>query len=164
MLLSWSCKKQTAVSHISTEATLFHSMLVCEWKDLRGEFMGHQSLTCWRNQLGDPQQWTKQRKTKEQVGHAGLFVNFDFVTPNAHSSSFRASLHVFEDREAVIRVALEGRSNVGHVSRTHRVDLDWLFDRINFGTTIQTEVANTNRQSVDVLTKVFFFRKNVERK
>ena len=36
-----------------------------------------------------------------------------------------------EDNEAVIKM-MKGRSPaMRHVSRTHRVALDWLFDRIN---------------------------------
>ena len=43
-------------------------------------------------------------------------------------------LEFFEDNEAVIKVISEGRSpTVRHVSRTHGVALDFLFDRINFG-------------------------------
>ena len=34
--------------------------------------------------------------------------------------------------EAVIKMIIKGRSpTMRHVSRTHRVALDWLFDRIN---------------------------------
>ena len=41
-------------------------------------------------------------------------------------------LYVFEDNEAVIKMIMKGRSpTMRHVSRTHRVALDWLFDRIN---------------------------------
>ena len=41
-------------------------------------------------------------------------------------------LYVFEDNDAVIKMIIKGRSpTVRHVSRTHRVALDWLFDRIN---------------------------------
>ena len=38
----------------------------------------------------------------------------------------------FEDNEAVIKMIIKGRSTTMRlVSRTHRVALDWLFDRIN---------------------------------
>ena len=38
----------------------------------------------------------------------------------------------FEDNEAVIKMVIKGRSpTMRHVSRTHRVALDWLLDRIN---------------------------------
>ena len=60
--------------------------------------------------------------------------NVDLVPSNVHSSHQEALLYVFEDNEAVIKMIIKGRSpTMKHVSRTHRVALDWLFDRINFG-------------------------------
>ena len=46
--------------------------------------------------------------------------------------------------------------NMRHVSRTHRVDLDWLFDRINLEAAVQIKYANTAQQIADVLTKSSF--------
>ena len=41
-------------------------------------------------------------------------------------------LYISDENEAVIKMILKGRSpTMRHVSRTHRVALDWLFDRIN---------------------------------
>ena len=40
-----------------------------------------------------------------------------------------------------------------HVSRTHRVSLDWLLDRINLDPKIQIRYIDTKHQMVDVLTK-----------
>ena len=45
-----------------------------------------------------------------------------------------------------------------HVSRTHRVALDWLFDRINLDPKIQIKYIDTNYQLADILTKVNFTR------
>ena len=46
--------------------------------------------------------------------------------------SIRKLCCMFEDNEAVIKMIIKGRSpTMRHVSRTHRVALDWLFDRIN---------------------------------
>ena len=45
-----------------------------------------------------------------------------------------------------------------HVSRTHRVALDWLFDRINLDRKIQIKYINTKNQLADILTKVNFTR------
>ena len=45
-----------------------------------------------------------------------------------------------------------------HVSRTHRVALDWLFDRINLDTKIQIKYIDTKNQLVDILTKGNFTR------
>ena len=45
-----------------------------------------------------------------------------------------------------------------HVSRTHRVALDWLFDRINLDTKIQIKYIDTKNQFADILTKGNFTR------
>ena len=51
-----------------------------------------------------------------------MVENIDFVHSNVQSSR----LYVFEDNEAVIKMIIKGRSpTMRHVSRTHRVALDW---------------------------------------
>ena len=45
-----------------------------------------------------------------------------------------------------------------HVSRTHRVALDWLFDRINLDPKIQIKYIDTKNQLADILTKGSFTR------
>ena len=45
-----------------------------------------------------------------------------------------------------------------HVSRTHRVALDWLFDRINLNPKIQIKYIDTKNQLADMLTKGIFTR------
>ena len=45
-----------------------------------------------------------------------------------------------------------------HVTRTHRVALDWLFDRINLDTKIQIKYMDTKNQLADILTKGNFTR------
>ena len=45
-----------------------------------------------------------------------------------------------------------------HVSRTHRVALDWLFDRINLDPKIQIKYIDTKNQLADILTKGNFTR------
>ena len=56
----------------------------------------------------------------------------DNVPTNTHSSQGENQMYIFEDNEAVIKKIIKGRSpTMRHVSRTHRVALDWLFDRIN---------------------------------
>ena len=43
-----------------------------------------------------------------------------------------------------------------HVPHTHRVDLDWLCDRINLHPMIQIKYVNTTEQLTDILTKGSF--------
>ena len=45
-----------------------------------------------------------------------------------------------------------------HVSRTHRVALDWLFDRINLDSNIQIKYIDTKNLLADILTKGNFTR------
>ena len=52
--------------------------------------------------------------------------NVDFISSNVHSSRMEPLLKIFEDNEAVIKMIIKGRSlTMRHVSRTHRVALDW---------------------------------------
>ena len=78
---------------------------------------------------------------------------------NVQSSRQETSLYVFEDNEAVIKMIIKGRCpTMRHVSRTHRVALDWLFDRINLDTKIQIKYIDTKNQLADILTKGNFTR------
>ena len=54
---------------------------------------------------------------------------------------------------------IKGRSpTMRHVSRTHRVALDWLFDRINLDPKIRIKYIDTKNQLADMLTKGSFTR------
>ena len=68
-------------------------------------------------------------------------------------------LYIFEDNEAVIQKIIKGRSpTMRHVSKTHRVALDWLFDRIKLDPKIQIKYIDTKNQLADILTKGNFTR------
>ena len=68
-------------------------------------------------------------------------------------------MYVFEDNEAVIKMIIKSRRpTMRHVSRTHRVALDWLFDRINLDSKIQIKYIDTKNQLADILTKGNFTR------
>ena len=68
-------------------------------------------------------------------------------------------MYVFEDNEAVIKMIMKGRSpTMRHVSRTHRVALEWLFDRINLDPKIQIKYIDKKYQLADILTKGNFTR------
>ena len=54
---------------------------------------------------------------------------------------------------------IKGRSpTMRHVSRPHRVALDWWFDRINLDQKIQITHVDTKNQLADILTKGSFTR------
>ena len=85
--------------------------------------------------------------------------HIDCVPSNVQFSHQEALLLVFEDNGAVIKMIIKGRSpTMRHVSRTHRVALDWLFDRINLDSKIQIKYIDTKNQLADILTKGNFTR------
>ena len=85
--------------------------------------------------------------------------NVDLVPSNVQSSHQQTLLYVFEDNEAVIKMIIKGRSpTMRHVSRTHRIALDWLFDRINLDPKIQIKYIDTKNQLADMLIKECFTR------
>ena len=68
------------------------------------------------------------------------------ILPKGESQSYS-----FEDNEAVIKMIIEGSSpTMRHVSRTHRVALDWLFDRIKLDPKIQIKYVDTKNQPADL--------------
>ena len=76
-----------------------------------------------------------------------------------HSSQAESQLYIFEDNEAVINMFIKDRSPTKrHVSRTHRVALDWLLDRVNLNPKIQIKYLDTKHQLADIWTKGNFTR------
>ena len=72
------------------------------------------------------------KRNQKSQGKTNVMENIDSVPSNVQSSRQEALLYVFEEKEAVFKMIIKGRSpTMRHVSRTHRVALDRLFDRIN---------------------------------
>ena len=91
---------------------------------------------------------------KKAHGKINDLDNVEFISSNVNSSPQEALLYVFEDNEAVIKMIIKGRSpTMRHISRTHRVALDWLLDRINLDPEIQIRYIDTKHQLADMLTK-----------
>ena len=90
---------------------------------------------------------TLHMKNQNPTKHVNLDLNnVDLVSSNVRSSQFGAVFCVLEDTEAVIKMIIKGRSpTMRHVSRTHRVALDWLFDRINLDPMIHRHQTSTRR-------------------
>ena len=84
---------------------------------------------------------------KRSQGMINVLNNIDSVPSNVHFSHQEALWYVFEDNEAVIKMIMKGRSpTMRHVSRTQRVALDWLVDRINWDPKIQIKYIDTKNQ------------------
>ena len=158
--LSWMCKKQTSVSHSSTESEIISldtglrldCLPALELWDLIVSVLGNVSHVSDRT--GQPVNGKNKSDNKIDV-----MQDIDSVPSNVQSASREALLYVFEDNEAVIKMIMKGRSpTMRHVSRTHRVALDWLFDRINLDPKIQIKYIGTKNQLADILTKGHFTR------
>ena len=153
--ISWMCKKQTSVSHTSTESEIISldasirmdGIPALNLWDLVTEVF-HSSLDQVKKSTGrvqgnlsrdTPSKKPSHNQTKTPTQHDSLELsNVDYVSSNAKSSQFGAMLYIFEDNEAVIKMIIKGRSpTMRRVSRTHRVVLDWLFYRINLDPKIQ---------------------------
>ena len=162
--ISWMCKKQTAVSHSSTESEIISldtglrldGLPALELWDLIVSVFGSVS------QISDRTERLVNvdvKRNPKSQGKISVMENIDSVPSNVQSSRQEALLYVFEDNEAVIKMIIKVRSpTMRHVSRTHRVALDWLFDRINLDTKIQIKYIDTKNQLADILTKGNFTR------
>ena len=171
--ISWMCKKQTLVLHSSTESEIISL-------DAGLTLDGIPSLDLWdlivavlrktnqsHKERGDPFMNKREvrstphtvQKRKQSQGVINALDNVDFIPSNVNSSHQEALSYVFEDNEAVIKMIRKGRSpTMRHVSRTHRVALDWLFDRINVDPKIQIKYMDTKNQLADMLTEGNFTR------
>ena len=143
--ISWMWKKQTSVSDSSTESEIISL-------DAGLRMDGIPSLTLWdlvieifhfvpkrtdgpkRESRGKPSAVVKPNMHNAiPIKHTnGIPTNIHHIQLYTSHSDSSALLYVSEDNEAVIKIMIKGRCpTMGHVSRTHRVALDWLFDRIN---------------------------------
>ena len=90
---------------------------------------------------------------QQSRGMFNVLNNVDRVPLNVQFSHQEALLYVFVDNEAAIKMIIKGRCpTMRHVSRTHRVALDWSFDRINEDPKIQIEYIDIKNQLADMLT------------
>ena len=157
------CKKQTAVSHSSTESEIISL-------DTRLRLNGLPALELWdlivsvfgnishiSDRTGKPDSDVhKRHKSHKKID---VMKDIDSVPSNVQSARQEALLYVFEDNEAVIKMIMKGRSpTMRHVSRTHRVALDWLFDPIFLDPQIEIKYNDTKNQLADILTKGNFTR------
>ena len=152
---SWMCKKQTSVSRSSTESEVISL-------DVGFRMDGLLALDLWDvviEVLHSSQNIQQSPRNRgEEVNHQP--PRHRVTVRREKPSHFEAQLYIFEDNEAVIKMTIEGRSpTVRHMSQTHRVALDWLFDRINLDPKIQIKHVDTKKkQLADMLTKGNFTR------
>ena len=158
------CKKQTSVSQSSKESEIIlldtglrlDGLPALELWDLIVSVLGNVSRISDRSVKPE----SDDHKHDKSHNKIDVMKDIDAVPSNVQSSRQEALLYVFEDNEVVIKMIIKGRSpTMRHVSRTHRVALDWLlFDRINQDSKIQIKYIDTKNQLADILTKGNFTR------
>ena len=87
----------------------------------------------------------------------GLFANIDYVPCTLPLSEGIGRLVIFEVNDAVIKMCIKGRSPaMRHVARTHRIDLDWLWERMRTDPGVFIKYVGTKKQIADMFTKGAF--------
>ena len=133
---SLMCKKQTSVSHSSSEAELTSSDAGVIMHDLRAVqlwdcVLSAFILTC-------------------QI----LILWLIMFLPTFLDHFVLRSGTFLKTTEAVIRMIASGRSpSLRHVARAHRANLDWLFERSNLDSATPAHYVRTNEHLADILTK-----------
>ena len=112
-------------------------------------------LETWFRLLKKPGRPAVNNKDQRSQRITNVLNHVVCVPSNVQFSHQKALLLVVEDNEQFVK----GRSpTMRHVSRTHRVALDWLFDRIDLDSKIQIKYMDTKNQLADILTKGNFPR------
>ena len=112
--ISWMCKKQTAVSHSSTESEIISldtglrldGLLALESRDLIVSVFG--SVSQISDRTGRPVDVDVDvdvQRNKSQ-GKINVMENIDSVPSNVQSSRQEALLYVFEDNEVLIKMII----------------------------------------------------------
>ena len=164
--ISWMCKKQTSVSHNSTESEIISldaglrldGIPALDLWDLIVEVLHgntYQSNQEWGDPCTNLVRAAPHKLQMRKKSHGMIYLdNVNFVSSNLHSSRQEALLKISEDNEAVIKMIIKGRcATMRHVSRTHRVALEWLFDKIYLDPKTQIKYIDTENQLADILTK-----------
>ena len=163
------CQKQMSVSHSSTEFEIIsldaglrtNGLLALDLWDVVTEVLcstsSTKTTTKWapanRCETGNYSRTTSRLKQKENRDVDQL-LHGDHVSSNAHSSHGKSQLYIVEDNEAAIKMIIKSRRpRMRHVSRTHRVAIDWLFDRMIFDSRIQLKYVDTKNQLAHIVTK-----------
>jgi hypothetical protein len=147
-----SCKKQTCVSHSSTE-----NEIVAAEQGLRTE--GLQALAFWElvtELLGTQPQRAETLGPKPSALELNAYSeSFDPGKYFAYTQKVKRTtvLVIAEDNEAVIKIVKKARSMaLRHLPRTHRIDVQWLFE-VCSNPRVRMLYVNTKPHIADLMTK-----------
>ena len=135
--------KQPCLTAVTNQKYLLHNGLYTSIAIVALHFRNIFAFRCWKN-LTRPS--CTNYSLSRFIDHM-CFDMVDHVPSNIPESSFTARLYISEDNEPVIRTIIQGRRlKLRRVSRTHRVDLDWLFAGTNLDSSISTRYLRTTEQ------------------
>ena len=123
------------------------------WELIMTVFDTSQSISSER-----PQQYRLKRGARSALSSLLNGIgDLDYVPCTIPKSRGIGKCVIFEDNDAVIKQTIKGRSpNMRHVARTHRVDLDWLWERIREDPGVFIKYVGTKEQIADMFTKGSF--------
>ena len=156
------CKKQTSVSHSSTETEIISldaglrldGIPALDLLDLTVSVLGNTTQNRDRTvRLVKEQTWslfsTSHDSQTQAISESYQWfgIMFDFIPSNVQSSHQEALLYVFEDKRSSDQDDHKGKEarHWDMFSRTHRGALDSLFDRINLDSKIQIKYIDTKK-------------------
>ena len=149
--ISWMCKTESEIISLDTGLRL-DGLPALELWDLIVSVLGNVSRILDRTGQPDSDVHKHHKSHKK----SDVMEDIDSVPSDVQFSHQEALLYVIED---MIKMIIKGRSHtMRHASRTHRVALDWLFDRINLDSKIQIKYIEIKNQLADILTKGHFTR------
>ena len=134
--ITWLCKKQGAVSHSSSEAEIIALEAALRAEGIPALMLWDLAVEVFHPNKGDeetlaPTLGESSIQTFQQRSSIiDPLKNVDCIPNSLHTPKCLSELVVLEDNEAVIKMTIKGRSTaMRHLQRTHRVNLDWLFER-----------------------------------
>ena len=150
-------KKQGCVSHSSTESEIvaldmglrldglpamtLWDAIIKVLEPLPNEDVESEKNTCEDTQIGLP------ANTQE-------LLSIDYVPTNVPRLSNIIKMVIGEDNDAVIEMCVKIRApTMRHMARTHRIDVDALFERIHAEKGMCIKYINTKLQIADIFTK-----------
>jgi len=148
-----SCKKQTCVSHSSTESEIVaaeqgirtEGLQVLAFWELVTELLGTAPSKVAETQSGRPKD-LEMNPYSENFNPGKYFA---YTRKPGHTTV----LIIAEDNEAVIKIIKKARSMaLRHLPRTHRIDVQWLFEVCSHPR-VRMLYVNTKQQVADLMTK-----------
>ena len=94
---------------------------------------------------------------QQRLSIVEYLMNVDYVPTSMPDPKYLSKIRIMEDNEAVIKMIIKAHAPMlKHVARTHRIDLDWWFERLSTDPAIYGRYIHTKLQIADILTKGHF--------